>query len=475
MPTATTIARFLAVALCLSSAWADEATVVMTPQPIPDVLINPGKGWVAYGMPSGQTPRVLALAAAGYDRFEWAQLNPAEDVYDWAPIDRTIAAWKALGKPFGFGVMALSSHTRAPGGYAAPKWVFNDGAGAKGWLVHLDTQPMATAGTPGDKWVPDFADPIYQAKTAKFVRALADRYDGNPDISYIDVRDYGNWGEGHLYPFSRLNKEIVDIAPEQLRALLILYRDAFHRTQLIVPFGSAKYGPIYEWVVVQGMGLRRDGICGNSDGGESSFLLGREPAVFEFFDGYPSLKKLGWWDGPPKNGYGYPLASCVEKGGPSWIGLGGGQAADQLVGEETALVERLANRMGYYFVLARAESPATLASGQPAIVRLDWTNDGVAPVYVPCAVALALLDEARWPVRVAWPLECHPTAWMPGQTVREEAHVDFGTVPPGTYRLAVGLVQAQGESTPLFRLGIAGRTEGGWYPLGEVKVQGPRS
>ena len=468
----TAVKSFLFAAAALTSSLSvhgEDPTAVVAPQAIPDVLINPGKGWVAYGMPMNHTPKVLALASIGYDRFEWSHLNPAEDVYNWQPVDGTLQAWKAEGKPFAFGVMCLNSHTALPGGYSTPKWVFD--AGAQGRLIHLDAQKEFTSGTPGDKMVPNFDDPIYQAKLRKFVAALGARYDGNPDIAYIDIRDYGNWGEGHLYPFLNLDPTIKEIAPEQLRALLQIYRDAFHHTQLIVPWGREFYSPIYDWAIAQGIGLRRDGICGNSDGGETARALGKAPAVFEFYDSYANMKQKGWWDGRVDiNGDGHPLSGCVEKGHPSWIGLGYSTDADQLVTAERPLVERLANRMGYHFVLTRAEFPRTVKSGQTATVHLNWSNDGVAPVYIPCAVALALLDDKNQPVETAWPSACHPSAWAPGQSAQEDAQATFTQAKPGAYRLAVGLVDAPGSPKPIIRLGIAGRTDSGWYPLGAVEI-----
>ena len=171
------------------SALAADPTVV-TPQAVPDVLVNPGKGWVLYGMRPTFPPEILALSSTAYSRFEWAWLNPAEDVYDWSALDQAIAAWKAQGKKFAFGVMCLSSSNREV--YATPKWVFD--AGAKGKIEHLGELKDHVLGTPGEKMVPDFADPIFQNKLRKFINALAARYDGSPDIAYIDVRSLWQLG-----------------------------------------------------------------------------------------------------------------------------------------------------------------------------------------------------------------------------------------------------------------------------------------
>ena len=285
---------------------------------------------------------------------------------------------------------------------------------------------------------------------------------------------YGNWGEGHLFPFARFDPQLPAVTPGELKSLLQMALDAFHHTRLVVPWGEKQYNDVYDWAIGQGMGIRRDGICGNSDGSETARALGKTPAVFEFYDDYPGLKKRGWWQGTlsaddARRRYGFPLAGCVEKGQPTWIGMGWGQDAVQLWRENRPLVEKLANRMGYHFVLTRAEFPQTLTAGTPAAIDLRWLNDGVAPIYIPAAVALALLDDRGQPVEVVRPAGTSPASWMPGAPLEEKAQALFSHAPPGTYRLAAGLVQ--GRSTqPTIRLGIAGRIEGNWYPLGPVTL-----
>lgn len=104
-------------------------------------------------------------------------------------------------------------------------------------------------------------------------------------------------------------------------------------------------------------------------------------------------------------------------------------------------------------------------------MKLTWANEGVAPIYVPCAVALALLDAKDQPVEICWPESCKPALWMPEKPAAEDAKVTFTKARPAEYRLAVGLVQRTGDEKPWIRLGIEGRTVGGWYPLGPVRVE----
>ena len=90
-------------------------------------------------------------------------------------------------------------------------------------------------------------------KVEKFVRALAAHYDGNPNLAFIDIGSYGNWGESHMYPISKR-----EISPEKYQEHLAIYRNAFKKTLLEVCFGREIYRDVYAWAAKNGIGMRCD-------------------------------------------------------------------------------------------------------------------------------------------------------------------------------------------------------------------------
>jgi hypothetical protein len=52
---------------------------------------------------------------------------------------------------------------------------------------------------PGMGWTMHFT----WKKLDTFLAALARRYDGNPNVEFIDVGTYGMWGEGHTFMSSK--------------------------------------------------------------------------------------------------------------------------------------------------------------------------------------------------------------------------------------------------------------------------------
>jgi hypothetical protein len=441
--------------------------VTVEPKPLSGVLVNPGKGWSVSGTPDRQPKEVLDLAGMGVMRLDWSGVEPQEGQYHWTALERFLDSWGRLGKVCNIGVMCANTHSRAAEGYVTPKWVFD--AGAKKIEIMLNPD-QSTTGTPGKKVAPVFDDPVFLAKFAQFLQAFANRYDGDPRIAVLDIRSYGNWGEAHMSPFG-----VPDIAPEEFRQHVQMHVDAFHKTQLCLSCNAhlGRYGPlkpIFDWAVLEKhIAPRRDGICGNSDGRETAIGFGIAPGVFELFDNYDGVKRRGWWDGQKdRSGCGFRLEECIENGKPTWVDLGrGGQSGLRMLQENRALIERLTNRIGYHFHLQRATYPSR-AARDGFDLELTWINQGVAPIYIPCALAVALLDESGKPIATVWPSECDPHKWMPGQPAVEKVRVKCPEVPAGAYRLGLALTGKAGDAAPYVRLGTDLPTVDGWYTLGQI-------
>ena len=439
--------------------------IIIEPKPSIGILLNPGKGWSLHGLPKSQEKEVLGFAGMGVSRFEWARLEPREGEYDWKPVEEFLAAWGDIGRVCNIGVACASTHSRLPGGYVTPKWVFD--AGARKYEMDL-TPTMATQGSPGHKVAPVFDDPIFLAKYRVFLQAFARHFDGDPRIAVLDIRSYGNWGECHMSPF-----KVPDIAPEKFREHVQMHLDVFKKTQLCLSRNSnlGHYGPlkeIFDWAVqTQHIAPRRDGICGNSDGSETAIGLGLAPGVFEFYGDYDMMKRLGWWNGQKdKQGRGFRLEDCIENGHPTWVDLGGGKASLRLLNENRALVERLSNRIGYHFHLIRAAWPGQISG--PFNLDLAVQNQGVAPIYIPSAAAVALIDDSGRRIAIVWPSAIQPKLWQPDKVTRQTATINFRNVPAGHYRLAFAITSKFDDAKPFIKLGTQLPVVDGWYVLGPI-------
>jgi hypothetical protein len=454
--------------------------VTVEPTSSDEVLQNPGKGWVLYFDPRAHTAASLAAGAVGYVRVDWALVEPEEGAFDWAPLEDIVEAFARRGKPCALGVMTANQHSARQ--YVTPRWVFD--AGAPSIAVEGLNVPELV--------VPEsFEDEVFLDRLEAFAAAFGARYDGDPRIAWVDIRSYGNWGEGHIWPWE--DEGVRPISGEGLRKHVQLYLDAFPRTRLVLPWGKERYRDVYDWAGDHGVGLRREGVLGNSDGRETALVLGRAPGVFEFYlTQYTvvrdrALPGLFWRTFPdhvdgapddPAEAFAVALEAAVEKGHPSYVSLGGWMQAPSLdaavMAEEQAdLVARLTNRMGYHLRVSRLVTPPVFERGRPATVAITWANAGVANIYVPCHVAFALLDEEGEVRARVWCEDCDPGSWAPDTSVTESLELTFDAdrVTPGEYQLAVGLFTDTASEAPAIRLANEGRNERGWLPLLAVTVR----
>jgi hypothetical protein len=118
--------------------------------------------------------------ALGVNRlFTWADLEPTEGQYDWSEFDVLIDVARAKGKR-----LSPRVYTNMDAwGQATPDWVFDAGA-------------ASYRSTPGSERQPVPMDPVFTEKFSRFLEAMASRYDGNPDIEFIQTNaGMGEFGE----------------------------------------------------------------------------------------------------------------------------------------------------------------------------------------------------------------------------------------------------------------------------------------
>jgi autotransporter-associated beta strand protein len=422
----------------------NQRSITVKPEPDNSMLVNPGKGWVQYyGADDKYTRDYIGI---GYTRMNWNDVEPREGEFNWQPIDQAIEGYAKYGKKVGIGVLNVSTSIGKE--YVTPKWVFDAGA------VPLEI-PDSSSPT-GKQIIPEsWEDPVFLKKMHAFIAAFGKHYDGNPNLAFVDIRDYGNWGEGHIGMLGS-DPKIILTPPENLQNnYLEPYVKAFPHTQLIVVWGSSMYDKPYEWAVKKGAGMRRDGILSeySKDGSETLLAYGHAPAVFEYCAGYEDTKKKGYWSTDS-------LWHYVDCGKPTYM-----QWDPQIYEENKEFCEKLGNRVGYHFVLQEAHIPSNIKPGVPFQLRLKWLNDGVAPVYEPCYVAMALLDSSGKVVAREWLPQSDPRGWAPDKSKTDEMMVKFTSVPAGINKFAIGLFHDKKDANPAYKLGIKGRNADGWYIL----------
>ncbi len=232
---------------------------------------QPGQGWTTMGANWDKLDEVVNLGGI-YDRPGWSTLEPQEGVYDWRKLDFLLSLAKKHRVPLSFRIMCACSNSHD--GYVTPKWVFDKGAKDDTYTVWQKNRKGKVEATV--QHTPQFDDPIFMESHFRFLKALAERYDGNPWIAGLDLGSYGHWGEWHCHGLPPCTNRYVapgckpgkyvpaKVYPLEIRKQYVdAYLNNFKKSTIVFMSDDAE---CLKYAIGDGegsrVGFRRDG-CGN--------------------------------------------------------------------------------------------------------------------------------------------------------------------------------------------------------------------
>jgi len=459
---------------------------VVHPKDTGAALVNPGMGWTFhfysnllenYGSklaPSDTLDDWPGLAVV-YLRVPWSFLEPKEGQFNWSLLDTPAQRWIAKGKRIALRVTCSESWLR----FATPEWV--KAAGAKGVEYQLGDGPKAG----GPLWDPDFLDPIFLQKLEDFLTVMARRYDGNPNVAFIDIGSFGLWGEAHTLMSSRLSEEQTFAA---VKRHIDLHVKLFPHTRLCLSDDAAghdkpgRHFPIMDYARARGVTLRDDSILVQPPprswyhAGMAEAFWPTLPVILEH-EHYGSSKLRGAW------GDGSRLLQAVEEYHASYLSIHWWPREE--LEENRDLIRRINQRLGYRLQLREISWPVETALGAPFPVVTKWANVGVAPCYGGGFWAMTLKDARGGIVSVNVAEQFDLKQLQPGEpaavsatTVETQFVVGRSFVDPlgkmapatkpGEYDLFVSVGQRDG--TPVIALPLPADDGERRYKLGRLRI-----
>jgi hypothetical protein len=323
------------------------------------------------------------------------------------------------------------------------------------------------------------------------IAAIGQRYDGHPDLETVDMAIVGPWGEG----------EGTEKLTEKTRsALFNCYLDNFQKTPLnYVPSGNDRYP---QGQLLKGMDIAASWPDGTSVGSRyvgyrfscwGDYLPdGREINNFgglgiwsHMRDDYPrEIIKSGMADSWKKSPITMEICGTFMK----WIDtykydeeivthifneavklhVSSFNAKSSPVPDVwSPLVDKWLNKMGYRFVVRQMIVPTNVyRQGQLSFTSI-WENVGCAPIYKDYKLAVRLRSAQK---TVILPADANIREWLPGDIVCDEnLFIPYNT-PLGKYHLDIAIV-APVSYEPRVKLAIEGRTDDGWYNIGDIEVK----
>jgi hypothetical protein len=440
---------------------------VLTPPDTGAALENPGMGWVLhfydnevrnYGSklaPSDTVDDFPGLTVV-YLRIAWSFLEPKEGQFNWAVVDAPAQRWIAKGKQVAFRFSCTESFMR----YATPEWVQK--AGARGYNFRpgkLDEN--------GPFWEPEYDDPVFLEKLDHFLAAAAARYDGSPDVAFIDVGSFGVWGEGHtfastkkLWPASTLLRHI-DLHRKHFKRTLLAANDDF----------SFQGNGVIDYAQQKGFTLRDDSIL--VQGGTNAYF--HAAMAQPFWPGVPVILESEHYGGSRDRGHwkdGSQYLQAIEDYHASYASIHWWPR--EFLTENKVLVEKINLRLGYRLQLVRLSWPekASVNGGFP--VAAQWRNAGVAPCLPGGYPAITLKDDQGGIVGVfvdeSFDVRSLPVG-APQKTEIRSQTVAFQLpfhLKPGTYGVFISVGTRAG--TPRIALPLADADGQRRYRVGAIEV-----
>lgn len=456
-------------------------TVTLRPQDNGRALINPEMGWTMhfysniidnYGSklaPSDTLDDFPGLSTV-YLRIPWSFIEIDEGRFNWEILDTPAQRWIGKGKKVAFRITASESWMR----FATPEWVQKAGARGYNW------------GNTGQFWEPAYDDPIFLQKVDHFVAAMADRYDHNPHVAFVDVGHFGLWGEGHTVATTR-----IDYSLEVLKTHIDIYCRHFKNTLLCISddfAGHDKPGqrfPITDYAFSRGVTLRDDSILVQPPPrswfhAEMAQLFWPElPVILEHEHYGLSVGRKAWSQAL--------LLQAVEEYHASYLSIHWWPRI--LLAENREIIDKINLRLGYRIQLSQISYPKEIEPGKAFRIESSLANAGVAPCYPGGYLCFTLKDKKDGVVAVLVdeqfnvrdlpvgtgqdaPVKNIISEFTVSSAFRDPIQTFFRKVEPGEYLLYFSVGKKDG--TPVLELPLDGHDGARRFKLGEIVLL-PRS
>jgi len=482
---------FISLFGCLY-AQTEPAKVTVYPKEIFDVLnnpgigfttfqrfngdeLNPGTGWteglpIVYQEFNGDlTNKNHPQTTIAYFRVDWAFLEPEAGKYNWPMIDKALRTAAERGQTLMFRVAPYEQGDRD-----VPEWYRK--------MIGKEKQEKSA------RWRVDPEDPRYVQYFGGLIAALGQRYDGHPDLESVDMSIVGFWGEG-------ADSELL--SDKTRIALINCYLDNFKKTTLnFLPIT----GSLRSDLMVKGTNISASWPDGRNNGegrqmrhvgfrvdclGDITTDLWKKEGWSHMRDLYPrDIIKSGmadaWKKAPITFEICWTFLTWLEKfkfdeevieyifsEALKWHITSFNAKSSPVPEVWSPLVDKWLNRMGYRFVVRKFEYPSFVyRQGQLPFTSL-WENIGVAPIYKEYKFTVRLRNEQK---TLILPTAADMRNWLPGDIQYDEKLFIPHDTPLGKYRVEIA-VASPVSYEPRVKLAIEGKTDDGWYYMGEIEIK----
>ena len=362
-----------------------------------------------------------------YIRILWKEFEPIEGEYNYAFIEDILRKARENGQTVMFRLMQHSTRESDD----VPDW--------------LKTKIECPARPAGMRVKDCPKDPKFLDYFGRAIRALGERFDGDPTLAFMDISLPGSWGEGSSYEL---------FSETDLKRLIDAYTKNFKNTkligQIIAPHLIA-YGKNTKPV-----GWRADGV--GHPIVTDKLIPEINKTLSNAWETAPISFEAYWWLGEWQR-KGWDIKHFFERMLECHASTFNAKSLP-IPYEYKQLVDDFNSKIGYHFGVKSVEFADSV--NKTLAINLNMFNYGVAPIYDRIPLKIRLKGE-----RTAYTFvqDTDITKWMPSDNFLE-LNISLVGLPKGKYDIEIGIFNQQ------YTLELCMDTpcDGKFYLLGRTEI-----
>ncbi len=387
--------------------------------PVPDYVEQKGRA-------QGYYPDCSVV----YIRILWKEFEPFEGQYNYAFIEDILRKARENNQTVMFRLLPHSTRESDD----VPDWVKEK--------IECPARPQ------GERVKTSPTDPKFLQFFGNAIKKIAEKFDGDPTLAFMDVSLPGAWGEG---------SSVELFSEEAIKRFADVYTDNFKNTVLI--------GQVIPWIVHY--------MNENAKVGWRADCIGRPNLTFEYV---PSLQgqmsdvwerghvsfEAYWWLGEWKR-KGWDLDKIMEAT-LSWHASTFNAKSLPIPFEWREKVDEWVAKMGYHFVIDEVCLPDSVKAGEKFVFTLKVDNVGVAPLYH----KLPLTVKLKGKTEKVFQTEVDARQWREGK-YEEKISISLPVdLPIGKYSFQIGL---GGNGYPVAQFATDAVQDNGYSVLADINIE----
>lgn len=460
-----------------------------------DMLINPYQGIMPCANGSIEQDPTTVVTAILY----WSEIEPVKGEIDFDFIEgygekpgarlgtMKLDYWRKLGVSVVIRIVMEASGTSEPAGI--PTWLYNEMEAEKAGSAGI-WYPLEDNGTT-KTLQPNYANPKLIEAHDSLIKGLAERYNDDPLISYIQLGSIGQSGEwnacgfdGYVLPFPNFetSTKYIESYVKYFTKKYLLTRGGKNETLLyetgIYNDGIGHDGTFIHWEKIS----EGSAASMNTDEAFDEKIvcvypdINNENPVGMFYDLFQSSSPNFWKTRPMIGEFStlYDLVGNsvsyfsdrfldntikqIKRTHLSIVGTG-------WIPGYTENITEMLKVFGPRLWVSGIKTEETLTAGSSNELSLRWSNSGSSPFYFDWDVEISLINSSG---QISWSTLTNPSIskCLPGYNYLQHAVLDLpDNLPSGEYSIALSIRSPYKDEYSQKGLRLANRVEGDSYSL----------